>query len=305
MHHITDYNILIINNYIFIVTNDQVRPVMTTSPSHSPSVRDELAALRRRGVASQHKMDLEGAVGLSTPEAEEAKIGVAAERRRVGNYGAEAREALREFNGARAGLFASSPSKADAAAAAPALPGGGAGKENGLLPGDGGSEGTEPEGEPRPPPPGPRKEPPNRTEKKARKMMQRLGMRPVSGIGRATFRVTGEGGEYYAIEGPDVYEKGGTYVVFGEARQGGGLQQQAAMQQAKAAQQLQEDTEVPTVSGSAEGGDEGDEAVNESGVEAKDIELVMSQASCSRAKAVTALKENDGDLVNAIMSLTT
>ena len=145
----------------------------------------------------------------------------------------------------------------------------------------------------------------NRAEKKARKMMQRLGMSPVSGIGRATFRVTGEGGEYYAIEGPDVYEKGGTYVVFGEARQGGGLQQQAAMQQAKAAQQLQEGMEIPTASGSAEGGDEGDEAVNESGVEAKDIELVMSQASCSRAKAVTALKENDGDLVNAIMSLTT
>ena len=144
----------------------------------------------------------------------------------------------------------------------------------------------------------------NRAEKKARKMMQRLGMRPVSGINRVTLKTHGKGG-YFAIEGPDVYEKGGTYVVFGEARQGGGLQQQAAMQQAKAAQQLQEDTEVPTVSGSAEGGDEGDEAVDESGVEAKDIELVMSQASCSRAKAVTALKENDGDLVNAIMSLTT
>lgn len=49
----------------------------------------------------------------------------------------------------------------------------------------------------------------------------------------------------------------------------------------------------------------GDEVVDESGVEAKDIELVMSQASCSRSKAVNALKDNDGDLVNAIMSLTT
>jgi nascent polypeptide-associated complex subunit alpha len=46
-------------------------------------------------------------------------------------------------------------------------------------------------------------------------------------------------------------------------------------------------------------------AVNEDGVEAKDIELVVSQAGCSRARAVAALRENDGDLVNAIMSLTT
>jgi len=30
----------------------------------------------------------------------------------------------------------------------------------------------------------------------------------------------------------------------------------------------------------------------------------MSQASCSRAKAVQALKTNDGDIVNAIMELT-
>ena len=47
-----------------------------------------------------------------------------------------------------------------------------------------------------------------------------------------------------------------------------------------------------------------EEELDETGVEGKDIELVMSQAGCSRAKAVKALKENGGDLVNAIMSLT-
>jgi len=41
--------------------------------------------------------------------------------------------------------------------------------------------------------------------------------------------------------------------------------------------------------------------VDESGIEAKDIELVMSQASVSRAKAVRALKNNQNDIVNAIM----
>jgi nascent polypeptide-associated complex subunit alpha len=41
--------------------------------------------------------------------------------------------------------------------------------------------------------------------------------------------------------------------------------------------------------------------VDESGIEPKDIELVMSQASVTRAKAVRALKNNQNDIVNAIM----
>jgi nascent polypeptide-associated complex subunit alpha len=39
-------------------------------------------------------------------------------------------------------------------------------------------------------------------------------------------------------------------------------------------------------------------------VEPKDIELVMTQAGVSRAKAVSALKSNSGDIVSAIMELT-
>jgi nascent polypeptide-associated complex subunit alpha len=48
--------------------------------------------------------------------------------------------------------------------------------------------------------------------------------------------------------------------------------------------------------------DDGEE-VDESGLESKDIELVMQQASVSRKKAVKALKENDNDIVNSIMAL--
>lgn len=43
--------------------------------------------------------------------------------------------------------------------------------------------------------------------------------------------------------------------------------------------------------------------MNEEGVEDKDIDLVMSQTNCSRVKAVEALKANDNDIVNAVMSL--
>ena len=41
--------------------------------------------------------------------------------------------------------------------------------------------------------------------------------------------------------------------------------------------------------------------MSDSEVEAKDIELVMQQASVSRNKAVKALKNNNNDIVNAIM----
>jgi len=47
-----------------------------------------------------------------------------------------------------------------------------------------------------------------------------------------------------------------------------------------------------------------DEDVDESGVDPKDIELVMTQAGVSRPKAVKALKAANGDIVAAIMELT-
>lgn len=45
--------------------------------------------------------------------------------------------------------------------------------------------------------------------------------------------------------------------------------------------------------------------VDSTGVEEKDIELVMTQAGVSRGKAVSALKAANGDIVDAIMQLTT
>lgn len=46
-----------------------------------------------------------------------------------------------------------------------------------------------------------------------------------------------------------------------------------------------------------------EEEVDATGLEDKDIELVMTQANVSRKKAIKALKENDNDIVNSIMAL--
>ncbi|KFV46175.1 Putative nascent polypeptide-associated complex subunit alpha-like, partial [Tyto alba] len=66
--------------------------------------------------------------------------------------------------------------------------------------------------------------------------------------------------------------------------------------QGEAVSNIQENTQTPTVQEESE-----EEEVDETGVEVKDIELVMSQANVSRAKAVRALKNNSNDIVNAIM----
>lgn len=140
----------------------------------------------------------------------------------------------------------------------------------------------------------------NRSEKKSRKAMQKLGMRPVPGVLRVTVKKSKN--VLFVISKPDVFKSptADTYVVFGEAKS----EDMNAGAQAQAAKQFRQPQEFPTMPETPEMPSV-EEEVDETGVEAKDIELVMSQAGCSRAKAVKALKENDNDLVNSIMSLTT
>lgn len=97
-----------------------------------------------------------------------------------------------------------------------------------------------------------------------------------------------------------------TYIIFGEAK----IEDLSAQAQTAAAEQFKapEVVDTPGLTAKAEKPsieevDDGAE-VDESGVESKDVDLVMSQAGVSRAKAVKALKTNDGDIVNAIMELT-
>lgn len=155
----------------------------------------------------------------------------------------------------------------------------------------------------------------NRAEKKSRKAMQKLGMRPIPGIYRMSVKKSNQ--VLFVINRPDVYKSptADTYVIFGEAKTEDSGQMAAAAQQVAMAQQAAAQkaaagaapaAAAPGLESVAEdAAADAAPAGDEEGVEAKDIELVMSQAGCSRAKAVKALKENDMDLVNAIMSLTT
>lgn len=107
----------------------------------------------------------------------------------------------------------------------------------------------------------------------------------------------------FVISKPDVFKSptSDTYIVFGEAK----IEDLSSQLQTQAAEQfkapnLSNLTSKPEPSTVAQD----DEVVDETGVEPKDIELVMTQAGVSRPKAVKALKATDGDIVSAIMELT-
>ncbi|KAL5395922.1 GAL4 enhancer protein [Paraphaeosphaeria minitans] len=159
----------------------------------------------------------------------------------------------------------------------------------------------------------------SRNEKKARKAIGKLGLKHIEGITRVTLRRPK--GILFVINQPDVYKSpsSNTYIIFGEAK----IEDLNSTAQANAAQQLaaQEAASHDHSGHDHEGHDHGkgkaveaakdeeeeeeddDEEVDDSGLETKDIELVMQQASVSRKKAVKALKENDNDIVNSIMAL--
>jgi nascent polypeptide-associated complex subunit alpha len=138
--------------------------------------------------------------------------------------------------------------------------------------------------------------------------MLKLGMKPVTGVSRVTIKRTKN--ILFFISKPDVFKSphSETYIIFGEAK----IEDLSSQLQSQAAQQFRmpdmsavtakADSAAPAAGVPAE---EEEEEVDETGVEARDIDLVMTQAGVSKIKAVKALKAHDGDIVSAIMELTT
>ncbi|RZF37115.1 hypothetical protein LSTR_LSTR015305 [Laodelphax striatellus] len=146
----------------------------------------------------------------------------------------------------------------------------------------------------------------SRGEKKARKIMSKLGLKPIQGVTRVTIRKSKN--ILFVINKPDVFKNpaSDTYIVFGEAK----IEDLGQQAQVAAAEKFK----APEISAASEAGgsatlvtpiqEESDEEIDETGVEDKDVDLVMSQANVSRGKAIKALRNNKNDIVNAIMELT-
>ncbi|KAI0035039.1 NAC domain-containing protein [Vararia minispora EC-137] len=153
----------------------------------------------------------------------------------------------------------------------------------------------------------------SRAERKARKAILTLGLKKIPNITRVTLRRPKN--FLFVIASPDVYksQNSETYIVFGEAK----MEDTNQAAQLNAAQQYAQSGAGVNFGSSGAGGDNDDDddddipgleepeeegPVDETGVESRDIEVVMEQVNCSRAKAVRALKESGGDVINAIMA---
>jgi nascent polypeptide-associated complex subunit alpha len=154
----------------------------------------------------------------------------------------------------------------------------------------------------------------SRGEKKARRAMQKMGLKHIPDVGRVMIRKSKT--IVFVINQPDVYKNPATdtYIVFGEAK----IEDLSQKAQIAAAEKFHKPTEALSGAGAAVESALGnissaaktipeesdDEEADATGLEDRDIELVMNQANVSRNKAVKALKSNDNDIVNAIVQLT-
>ncbi|NWZ10665.1 NACAD protein, partial [Agelaius phoeniceus] len=143
----------------------------------------------------------------------------------------------------------------------------------------------------------------SRSEKKARKAMSKLGLRQIHGVTRITIRKSKN--ILFVISKPDVFKSPASdiYIVFGEAKIED-LSQQVHKAAAEKFKVPLEHSALVTDAAPAlaiKEESEEEEEVDETGLEVRDIELVMAQANVSRPKAVRALRHNNNDIVNAIM----
>merc|ERR1711939_1191382 len=149
----------------------------------------------------------------------------------------------------------------------------------------------------------------SRSEKKSRKAMAKLGMKPVAGIIRVTVKKSKN--ILFVIKEPDVFKTSSdnpksaqTYVVFGKAE----IEDLSAQATSAVVEQFKNpgagldmgSEDAPKIE-AVDGDDEVDEDAGD--LDENDIELVVKQACVSKAKAIKALKQNDNDVVNAIMAL--
>jgi len=153
----------------------------------------------------------------------------------------------------------------------------------------------------------------NKNEKKARKAIGKLGLKPVPGINRVTMK---KGQDIlFIINNPEIFKTSNSdsYVIFGDAKienlsnnqlaskvkevvENAEAQPEAKEEKAAAPVVVQETPKVQIVDDEA--------SVDETGLKSEDIELLMTQTGVSRARAIRELKATNGDLVTAIMNAT-
>ncbi|CAD8140280.1 unnamed protein product [Paramecium octaurelia] len=141
----------------------------------------------------------------------------------------------------------------------------------------------------------------NRGEKKFKKAMLKLGMKPVTGITRVTIK---RGKQFLLyIDNPEVLKSANvdnSFIVFGEAKVNDPSSQIGKKEADNLASQVTKQVEEKQEQQQAQN----TEQVSDEGIPPESIKMVMEHCKCDRSKAVEALRKSDNDTVQAILTLT-
>ena len=159
--------------------------------------------------------------------------------------------------------------------------------------------------------------------------MQKLGMKNVQGITRVTMKRNKT--VLFVINNPEVMKSpnNDTYIVFGEAKfeelgqnlvneemqkmqqketpvaqEAAAPEQQNGITAEHTEQEGEKQEKQEAVNEQQEQEVEEEEDLNEEGLNAMHIDMVMSHCSVSRGKAIKALRQANGEMIDAILLLT-
>ena len=142
---------------------------------------------------------------------------------------------------------------------------------------------------------------PNRGEKKCKKAMTKLGLKPVPGITRVTMKRAKN--MLFIVETPEVLKSPNAdiYVVLGAAKFEDLSQMPAGadLSNLKAELPKKDESKIETIKEENEEGDDEDET----GLNPEDIKNVMEHTKSTKAQAIKALRSAGGDTVEAILQL--
>ena len=147
--------------------------------------------------------------------------------------------------------------------------------------------------------------PSGKAEKKVRKALSKLGMVKVDGVNRVTMKQ--KDNYILCVKDPEVYsspQNANTFIIFGELTFDDPekkLSQETIAQMKKEGEKLKtvtEKKEEPKVEVVPEG-----EELSEEGLDKESIETVMNEGKCSRQAAIKALREHNGDPVEALLGI--
>ncbi len=142
-------------------------------------------------------------------------------------------------------------------------------------------------------------------EKKVRKALAKLGMTKIDGVNRVTLRQ--KDNYILIVKDPEVYtsqQTENTYIIFGELT----IDDPDRKLAKEEIERMKADgdrvkPEVQTEKKETIEVVDENETLSEEGLDPAQIETVMTEANCSRQKAIKALRANNNDLVMAIMNL--